>query len=49
VIIENGAGSFSVEWIAVQTEVATFTRVCSYDRAGSAWSDTARRRTRSNS
>jgi pimeloyl-ACP methyl ester carboxylesterase len=39
VVIENGAGSFSVEWSRVQAEVATFTEVCSYDRAGYAWSD----------
>lgn len=39
VVIENGAGSFSVEWSAVQAEVSKFTEVCSYDRAGYAWSD----------
>jgi len=39
VAIENGAGSFSVEWDRVQMEVAKFTEVCSYDRAGYAWSD----------
>jgi pimeloyl-ACP methyl ester carboxylesterase len=39
VVIENGAGSFSVEWNRVQADVATFTEVCSYDRAGYAWSD----------
>ena len=39
VVIENGAGSFSVEWVRAQAEVAKFTEVCSYDRAGYAWSD----------
>jgi pimeloyl-ACP methyl ester carboxylesterase len=39
VVIENGAGSFSVEWVRVQAEVAKLTEVCSYDRAGYAWSD----------
>src|SRR5205823_7376331 len=39
VVIENGAASFSVEWVRVQAEVAKFTEVCSYDRAGYAWSD----------
>jgi pimeloyl-ACP methyl ester carboxylesterase len=40
VVIENGAASFSVEWSLTQAEVAKFTQVCSYDRAGYAWSDT---------
>jgi pimeloyl-ACP methyl ester carboxylesterase len=40
VVIENGAGSFSVEWSRTQAQVAAFTEVCSYDRAGYAWSDT---------
>ena len=39
VIVENGGGSFSVEWALVQTAVATFARICAYDRAGYAWSD----------
>src|SRR5438876_8852765 len=39
VIVENGGGSFSVEWALVQTAVATFARICTYDRAGYAWSD----------
>ena len=32
-------GSNCLEWSLVQPEIAKFTRVCSYDRAGSAWSD----------
>jgi pimeloyl-ACP methyl ester carboxylesterase len=39
VILESGAAGFSVDWSLVQSEVARFTRVCSYDRAGLGWSD----------
>ena len=39
VILEAGAGDFSVEWSLVQPGVARFARVCSYDRAGDGWSD----------
>jgi pimeloyl-ACP methyl ester carboxylesterase len=39
VILEAGAGGFSAMWAAVQHEVAAFTRVCSYDRAGYGRSD----------
>lgn len=39
VVIENGGGAFSVEWALVQPEIAKQTRVCTYDRAGYAWSD----------
>ena len=39
VIVENGGGGFSVEWALVQPAVAEFTRICTYDRAGYAWSD----------
>lgn len=39
VVIENGNGGFSIDWALVQPEVARFTRVCAYDRAGCAWSD----------
>ncbi len=39
VVLESGAGSFSVDWALVQPEVAKMTRVCSYDRAGYGWSD----------
>lgn len=39
VILESGAGDFSVEWSLVQPGVARFARVCSYDRAGMGWSD----------
>jgi pimeloyl-ACP methyl ester carboxylesterase len=41
VVLENGlsGGSGIVGWSIVQTGVATFTRVCSYDRAGIGYSD----------
>ena len=39
VVLEAGASDFSVEWSLVQPRVARFARVCSYDRAGSGWSD----------
>lgn len=39
VVLEAGAGGFSVDWSLVQPEVSRFARVCSYDRAGAGWSD----------
>lgn len=39
VILEAGAGDFSVDWSLVQPKVGSSDRVCSYDRAGSGWSD----------
>jgi len=39
VVVENGLGDFSFDWVLVQTRVAKFTRICTYDRAGYAWSD----------
>src|SRR5436305_6417124 len=39
VILEAGAGDFSVEWSLVQPGVARFARICSYDRAGDGWSE----------
>jgi pimeloyl-ACP methyl ester carboxylesterase len=39
VIAESGSGAFSIDWALVQPEVSKFTRFCSYDRAGYAWSD----------
>ena len=39
VIVENGSSSFSIDWALVQPEVAKRTRICTYDRAGFAWSD----------
>lgn len=37
--IENGGGSFSIEWTLVQQLVTKDTRICAYDRGGYAWSD----------
>jgi len=39
VVLMVGAGAFSIDWALVQPKVAQDTRVCSYDRAGLAWSD----------
>ena len=39
VILESGLGGPSLDWLMVQPEIAKFTRVCSYDRAGYGWSD----------
>jgi pimeloyl-ACP methyl ester carboxylesterase len=39
VVVENGLGDFSFDWILVQDRVSRFTEICTYDRAGYAWSD----------
>src|SRR5689334_18119619 len=39
VVLEAGTGAFSLDWYLVQQEVARFAKVCSYDRAGHAWSE----------
>lgn len=39
VVVENGLGDFSFDWALVQSGVSAFTRICTYDRAGYAWSD----------
>jgi pimeloyl-ACP methyl ester carboxylesterase len=39
VVVETGLGDFSFDWTLVQTRVSRFTRICTYDRAGYAWSD----------
>jgi pimeloyl-ACP methyl ester carboxylesterase len=39
VILEAGIAASSLSWAAVAPSVAQFTRVCTYDRAGLAWSD----------
>ena len=38
VILESGFPGVSLDWVLVQPEVAKFTKVCSYDRAGFGWS-----------
>jgi pimeloyl-ACP methyl ester carboxylesterase len=39
VVVENGLGDFSFDWTLVQSRVSGFARMCTYDRAGYAWSD----------
>jgi len=39
VILMAGGGAFSIDWALVQPQIASKTRVCSYDRAGLGWSD----------
>jgi pimeloyl-ACP methyl ester carboxylesterase len=39
VIVENGSSGFSIDWALVQPEVAKLTQICTYDRAGHAWSE----------
>ena len=43
VVLEAGIAASSLSWGLVQPEIAKFTRVCAYDRAGLAWSDVASR------
>jgi len=39
VIFESAGHTAGYSWIAIQPEVAKFTRACWYDRAGYGWSD----------
>ena len=39
IILDAALGGSSVSWSLVQPELARFSRVCSYDRAGFGWSD----------
>ncbi len=39
VLLEAGAGGWSIHWYDFQRQAARFARVCSYDRAGFGWSD----------
>jgi len=39
IVVENGLGDFSFDWSLVQSSASAFARICSYDRAGYAWSD----------
>jgi pimeloyl-ACP methyl ester carboxylesterase len=43
VMLEAGSGNSMMTWRHVQAEVASFTRVCAYDRAGLGFSDAAKR------
>jgi hypothetical protein len=39
VIFDSGWGDWAPAWSKVQPEIAKFTRACSYDRAGTGFSD----------
>ena len=39
VVMDIGSGGIGMDWQRVQPGVAKFARVCSYDRAGTGWSD----------
>lgn len=39
IVLLNGLPRYSFDWALIQPAVAKFTRVCTYDRAGDAWSD----------
>lgn len=39
VIVDSGTGGTHLDWQLVQPEVAKFTRILTYDRAGYGWSD----------
>ena len=43
VLLEAGIAASSLSWSLVQPRVAGFSRVCSYDRAGLAWSEPGER------
>jgi len=43
VILDSGLGDSYLSWHKVQPEIAKFTRVCSYDRAGLGYSDPSSR------
>jgi pimeloyl-ACP methyl ester carboxylesterase len=39
VVVEAGIGDISTDWVFIQTAVGKFTRICTYDRVGYAWSE----------
>jgi pimeloyl-ACP methyl ester carboxylesterase len=43
VVLDSGLGDSFVSWQKVQPQIAKFTRVCSYDRAGIGYSDSSPR------
>jgi pimeloyl-ACP methyl ester carboxylesterase len=43
VVLDSGLGDSFVSWEKVQPQIAQFTRVCSYDRAGLGYSDSSLR------
>ena len=44
VVLDSGLGDSYISWQKVQPQIAQFTRVCSYDRAGIGYSDSGPRR-----
>ena len=42
VVMDSGLGGGLLDWQTVQPKVATFARVCSYDRSGIGWSESGR-------
>lgn len=44
VVFESGISASSINWTAIQAEVAKVTTTCAYDRAGLAWSEPPRGR-----
>ena len=39
IVMDAGLGGSSLDWILVQSKLASTTQVCSYDRAGMGWSE----------
>lgn len=39
IILDSGAGGFSLEWENIQKKLSQYVRVCAYDRAGYGWSE----------
>jgi len=39
VVVEAGIGDISTDWVFVQNAASKFTRICTYDRVGYAWSE----------
>ena len=39
IILDHAGGGSSMDWSLIQPELAEYTRVCAYDRAGYGWSD----------
>jgi pimeloyl-ACP methyl ester carboxylesterase len=43
VVMDSGLGGGLLDWQTVQPKVATFARVCSYDRSGLGWSESGQK------
>jgi pimeloyl-ACP methyl ester carboxylesterase len=43
VVMDSGLGGGLLDWQTVQPKVATFARVCSYDRSGIGWSESGQK------